>query len=128
VLRDQLADECVVVAKHFEQLFGSRGLCEGREAAQVAEENGDVGAVTGQKPFAVLAGQQLRDARRNETRQLRPLSFHRVEQPRVRDRDRRLIGERPHELDVLVGERLRFDAHDVQRADQLAVDNDRNTE
>ena len=55
VRRDQLAERAVVLAQHVEQLLRRGGLGEGREAAQVAEQARDVGAVSGQEPLAVAA-------------------------------------------------------------------------
>ena len=80
------------------------------------------------RPLAVVAREQLGDLRRDEARELGALSLDPLEQPRVRDRYRRLVGEGLHELDVLVEKRLGLDAHDVHRSDQLALDDDRHTE
>jgi hypothetical protein len=50
------------------------------------------------------------------------LPLDRVDQARVRDCDRRLVGEGLHERDVLVGERLGLLAHHDDGADQLVLD------
>ena len=97
----------MILAEHLELLLGRGRFGERREAAQVAEEAGDVGPVAGEKLLARVGGDELGNLRREEARQLRPLPLDGVDQPRVRDRDRRLIGERLHQLDLLVGERLR---------------------
>jgi hypothetical protein len=68
------------------------------------------------------------DLRRDEAGQLRPLPLDGSDQLRVRDRDRRLVGERLDELDLLVGESSRNVAADHDCPDQVLVQNDRNTE
>jgi hypothetical protein len=50
-----------------------------------------------------------------------------VDQPRVRDGDRRLVGEGLDELDLLVGKRLRRPADDPHRADEVVFEENRNT-
>ena len=49
-----------------------------------------------------------------------------VDQPRVRDGDRRLVSEGLHELDVLVGKRLGRPADDPHRADEVIFEENRN--
>ena len=56
------------------------------------------------------------------------LCLDRGDQPRVGDRDRRLVGEGLHELDEIVGERPRYVASDGDGADQLALPRDRHSE
>jgi len=123
---DQLAEQLVVGAKHLEQLLRRSGLGEGREAAKVGEEAGNVGAVTGEQLLALLRGDERGDLRRDEAGQLRPLPLDGVDQACIRDRDRRLVGERLDELDELVRERPRDIAADRDRSDQLVLQNDRN--
>ena len=65
---------------------------------------------------------------REEARQLGPLALDGVEQPRVRDRDGRLVGERRDELDLPVGEQPRGAPADADDADERVVQEDRNTE
>ena len=95
----------MVLAQHVKEFLGRGCLGECSEAAQVAEEAGDVGAVAGEQLLAFLAGDELCHLRREEAGELGSLSLDRVEQARVRDRDRGLVGERLDECDVLVGER-----------------------
>ncbi|HEX9349949.1 MAG TPA: hypothetical protein VF877_01615 [Gaiellaceae bacterium] len=59
---------------------------------------------------------------------LRPLPLDGVNQLRVRDRDRRLVGECLDELHLLVGERSGDIAADRDGPDQLVVENNRNAE
>jgi hypothetical protein len=63
--------------------------------------------MAGEQPLALLRREQLRDRRRNEPGEFRPLPLDRLEQARVRDRDRGLIGKGLDELDVVVGEETR---------------------
>ena len=125
---DQLADHLVIRTEHLEQLFGRGRLGERREAPEVGEETGDVGAVAGEQLLALLRGDERGNLRRDEARQLRALPLHGIEQPRVGDRDGRLVGERPDEFDVLVGERPRNVTADGDRSDHLVVQDDRNAE
>jgi hypothetical protein len=104
IVRDELADRLVVRAEHLEQLFGRSRFGERRETAQIGEQTADVGAMSREQLFALLRGDELGDLRREEALQLGALPLHGVEQPCVRDRDGRLIGERLGELDLLVGE------------------------
>jgi hypothetical protein len=103
VRRDEVAERAVVLAQDVEQILGRSRLGEGGETAQVAKQARDVRAVPGQQLLALCARDQLRDLRRDEAGELGPLALDRVEQARVRDRDRGLIGERLDERDVLVG-------------------------
>ena len=79
--------------EHVEELLRRRRLGEGGEAAQIAEETRDIGAVPGEELLAVSAGDELCHLRRDEPSQLRALPLDRVEQARVGDRDGRLVGE-----------------------------------
>jgi hypothetical protein len=63
--------------------------------------------MSGQQLFPLGRRDEVGDGLRDETRQLGPLALDGVEKPGVCDRDRRLVGERLDELDLLVGERLR---------------------
>jgi hypothetical protein len=63
MLFNQASQIRVVVAKHLEKLLRCRGLGECSEAAQVAEEAGDIGAMTGKQALAVTAGEEIRDLR-----------------------------------------------------------------
>jgi len=51
-----------------------------------------------------------------------------LEQPRVRDRDRRLIGKGLHQLDIVIGKRARVAASDRDHADQPILQLDRHAE
>ena len=128
VTRDQLAERPVVLPQHVDQLLGRSRFGESGEAAQVAEQARDVRAVPGQELLAVVAGDELGHLRRDEPGQLRALPLDRIDQARVRDRDRRLVGEGLDERDVVVGERLRFTADEDDDADQVVLDHDRHAE
>jgi hypothetical protein len=95
VARDQLAHRGVIVAQHVQELFRLGRLREGGEAAQIAEENRYVCAVSAQELLSVVRGDELGHLRRDEARELAALAFDRFEQPRIRDRDCRLFGEEP---------------------------------
>ncbi len=112
----------MVLAQHVEKLLRRRRLDESSEAAEIAEDARDVGAMSSEELLAVFAGDELRDLRRDESRQLGALPLDRVEQARVRDRDRRLVGEGLHERDVLVAETLWRLAHHQRHPDQLVLD------
>src|SRR5215211_8250955 len=128
VRRDQLAEGGVVVAQDVEQLLGRGRLRERGEAAQVEEETCDVGAVARQELLAVPARDQLGHLGREEAGELSPLPLDGLEQARVRERDRGLVGEGLEELDVLLGECLRLAAHDDDGADELVLDHHRHAE
>src|SRR5215475_5229766 len=123
---DQLAEELVVDPQDLEQLFRSSRLGEGGEAPEIAEEAGDVGAMASKQLLAPLRRDELCDLRRDETGQLCPLSLDRLEQPRVRDRDRRLVSESLDELDLVIGEGTRSLTTDHDCTDQLLVQEDWN--
>jgi hypothetical protein len=53
VARDELAQHLVIPAKHFDEFFRRSRLGEGRETAKVAEEAGDVRAVSGEQLLAL---------------------------------------------------------------------------
>jgi hypothetical protein len=78
--------------------------------------------------LATFARDQFGDLRRDEAREFRALALDSVDQARVCDRDRGLVGERPHELDVFVRERLRHGAGDAKRADQFVLYEDWDSE
>jgi hypothetical protein len=118
----------VVLTKDVEQLLGRGRLGECREAAQVTEEGRDVGPVAGQQPFAVLARDELRDLGRDEARELRALALDRLDQTRVRQCDRRLVGERLDERDVIVRERVLLTTHHDDDTDEVVLDHDRHPE
>jgi hypothetical protein len=84
--------------------------------------------VAGEQPFALLGGDELGDLGREEARELLPLTLDGVEQPRVRDRDCRLVGERRDELDLPVDERTRGAPADADDADERVVQEDRDTD
>jgi len=126
--RDQLPECLVVRAQHFEQLLRRSGLGERREAAEVTEEAGDIGPVAGEQLLTLLRRDELRDLRRDEARQLRPLALDGVDQPCVGNRDRRLVGEGPHQLDLVIREQPRIVAADRDRPDQLVIQSNRNPE
>ena len=102
--RKQLSDQLVIGPQHLEVFLGRGGLCEGGEATEVAEEAGDVGAVAREQLLSVVRGDQLGDLRRDEPGKLRALPLDRLECPRVRDRDRGLVGECLDELDMVIRE------------------------
>jgi hypothetical protein len=118
---DELARRLVVLPHDVDQLLGLRGLGERREPAQVEVRDDDVRAVSSKKLLASVARDELRHLRREETRELRPLALDCLEQSGIGDRDRRLVRERLHELNVLLGERLRDIAGDRHDADQVVV-------
>ena len=126
--RDQLADRLVVRAQHLEQLLRRGRLGERREAAEIGEQAGDVRAVAREQLLALLRGDERGHLRREEAGQLGPLPLHGVEQPRVGDRDGRLVGERRDELDLPVDERPRDAPADADDADECVVQEDRNAE
>ena len=61
----------MVLTQHVEKLLRRRRLDESGEAAEIAEDARDVGAVSGEELLAVFAGDEFRDLRRDESRQLR---------------------------------------------------------
>jgi hypothetical protein len=64
----------------------------------------------------------------DEARELGSLPLYRVQEPRIRERDRRLVGERRDEADRVVAERPRSSARHRHDADQVFTDEDRHTE
>jgi hypothetical protein len=58
--------------------------------------------MAGQELLAVPAGEELCHLRGDEPGELRPLPLDRLDQARIRNRDRRLVGEGLDERDVLV--------------------------
>ena len=84
--------------------------------------------MAGEKPLAVCARDELGHLRREEACQLRALPFHGFEQAGVRDRDRRLVGERLDERDLLLGERLRLCTRHADHADQVVLEHDRHAQ
>ena len=87
-----------------------------------------MGAVAGQQLLAPLAGDEVGHLRREEARQLHALAVKRGEQPRIGDRDRRLIGKRRHQPDLVVGEHLGLRPRDAEHAQQLAIGDDRHAQ
>src|SRR5262245_47841801 len=100
-------------------LLRRSSLREGREASEVAEQAGDVGAVAGKKLLSVVRGEQAGDLWRDESRELGALPLDRLKGPRIGDRDRRLVGECLDELDVVISEEARTVATESDRTDQL---------
>jgi hypothetical protein len=84
--------------------------------------------MAGQQLLALGRGDEIRNGLRDEARQLGPLALDGVEQPCVRDRDRRLVGERLDELDLFVGERPCLEPGDPDHADELLVEERRDAE
>ena len=123
--RNQLSEHAVVLAQHLEDLLRRSGLDERREPPEVAEHARHIRAMSGQKTLAVLAGDEFRDLRRDESRQLGPLPLDRVDQTRVCERNRGLIGEGLNQRNVLCGERLRLPPYEHDDADQILVHLDR---
>ena len=123
--RHQLAECGVVLAQDVEQLLGGRRLAECGEPAQIREETRDVRAMAGQELLAVPAGDELCHLRRDEPGELRALPLDRLDQARIRNGDRRLVGEGLDQRDVLVAERLRFAADENDDADEVVLDHDR---
>jgi hypothetical protein len=66
--------------------------------------------------------------RRDETRQLDALAVDRVEQARVCDHHRRLVGKGLDQFDLLVPKRTGDIATDGKRPDQLTLHHDRDAE
>src|SRR5690349_21296006 len=128
VYRDQLADNGVVLANQFQQLLGRCHLGEAGVAAKVGEKHRYVRTVPGEQPLPVRTREQLRYLRRDKTRQLRTLAFDCVEETRVRDRDRCLVGECADDADLLVRERCWVVAHEVNHPDQGVVEEDRDAQ
>jgi len=56
----------VVRAEHLEQLLRRGRLGERREAAEIGEQAGDVGAVPGEQLLALLRGDEFGHLRRKE--------------------------------------------------------------
>jgi hypothetical protein len=84
--------------------------------------------MTYQQLLAVLARDELGHLRREKSRQLGTLPLDGGEQTRVRKHDRRLIGERLHQHDLLVGEPLRFAPNHDDHADHVVVEQNRHPE
>ena len=76
---DELSEHAVVLAQGLEQFFRRSRLGERGEPTQVAEQTGDVRAVSREQPLAVVARDQLGDGRRDEARELGSLAFHRLD-------------------------------------------------
>src|SRR5207237_4609705 len=77
---------------------------------------------------AVLAGDELRDLRRDQTLNLLTMTSDSLKELDVRDRDRRLVSERLEEFDLLRGEGLDVHATDRDATDPDAVSNERHRE
>src|SRR5213075_2975305 len=81
-----------------------------------------------QKLLSVLRGNELRHLRREEAGELTTLALDGVDQPRIGDRDRRLLGKELDKLDVVLGERSWSDPYDSDHADQLVLEQDRDAQ
>ena len=66
-----------------------------------------------------LTGQEVRDLRRHEARELRALPLDSVAEPCVRNGDRRLVGKGLDELDLLVRVWPRLRPRNEQYSNQL---------
>ena len=105
VLHHQRPHRRVVAAEEAEHLLRLSRLGERREVAQVAEHRGDLAPVAGEERLALGARDQLRDLRREEPCQLAALALDRLEEPRIGDPDRRLLGEADGERPLAIAER-----------------------
>ena len=65
---------------------------------------------------------------RQESGELGSLALHGLDEAGVRDGDRSLIGERLHQIDLLVGERPGHVPARAEHADQLLVEHDRDAD
>jgi hypothetical protein len=126
VSNHELACSGVILGKNVDELLRLGCLRKGRESAEVEVHDCDVGAMAGQDLPAVLARDELSDLGRNEAGELGALPLDRFEEPRVRDRDRGLVGERLGEGDVLVAEGALLAPVEDDDADQFVLDDDRN--
>ena len=118
---DELAHRLLVLAQHPEDLLRLRRLGEGGEPAEIEEGDRDLAAVPLEHLGALLARDERRDLRREEPRELLPLALDGLEEIEVRDGDRRLVRERAHELDLVVGERLHLGVGERDDAQHLLV-------
>jgi hypothetical protein len=82
----------------------------------------------GQEPFALVARNQVCHLPREEARELRPLPLNRLDETRVRERDRGLVGKRLHERGVIVRKRPWLATHDDDNPDELVLEHDRHPE
>ena len=118
----------MVLPQHVEQLLWRGSFGESRKAAKVRKEARDVRAVPRQEPFPLFARDQVRHLRGDEARELRTLPFDCLDQARVCQRDRSLVGERLNERDVTVRERLRLTTHHDDHTDEIVFKHDRHSE
>jgi hypothetical protein len=125
---DQLARRGVVLADHVDELLGLGGLRERREPAEVEEDDRDVRPVAGEELPALIARDQRGDRGREEPRELGLLALDCLEELRVRDCDRALVGERRHQLDLPVLKGMRIGARQPDDAKKVTAESDREPE
>src|SRR5436190_1406031 len=128
VVGDQPAERFVVVTEDVEELLWCSCLGEGCEASQIAEEAGDVRAVSGEELPAFVGCDQLRDLGGEEPRELRSLTLDRVEQAGISDCYRGLVGECLEQDSLIVAEGSLLCSHDDHDSEQVALDHHGNAE
>ena len=128
VLDNQRADHRVVPAQEPEDLLGFGRLRERGEVAQITEHRGDLAAVARQECLALRARHELRDLRREEPGKLPALAVDGLEQPRIGDANRSLLGESGRERLLGVGERPDIGTREGKDAAHRAVLLDRHAE
>jgi hypothetical protein len=84
--------------------------------------------VAGEEAAAVFSREERSNLRRHEACELRPLSLHRLEELRVGDRNRALIRERRHQLDLPVVEWSNVTPTYLNHANQVVLDQHREAE
>ena len=124
----QRSHRFVILADNLDQLLRLGGLGKRGEATQVEVDNADIGAVPGEEAAAVLGREEGRDLGRHETCELNPLLLDRLKELRVADRDRALIREGCHQVDLFRVERSNVTPTYLNDPNQLVLDHYREPE
>src|SRR5262249_47211990 len=98
----------VVVTQQLHRLLGSRALGERGRPPEISEQARDIRSMTREQLLPAIAREELRNLRRHEACELRPLPLDGVGETCVRDRHGDLVGEGLNELDLFLGEALGF--------------------
>jgi hypothetical protein len=128
VRHDELAGRCVVVADDLDELLRLRRFGERCEPAEIEVRDRDVRPVSDEKLCSLVTRDQLGDLRRKEPGQLSLLSLDCLEEAGGGNRDRTLVGERRHELDLVVRERPDLATRKPEDTDEVVLDEDRQPE
>src|SRR5437773_8077616 len=125
---NELTRRRVVLANDIDQLLGLGRLHERGKPTQVEVDDGDLGTMPREELCALVARDQRGDLWRDKSRELGLLALDSLEQLRVADRDRALVRESRHELDLPGFERPGLAPREPDDAEELVVEKDREPE